>query len=522
MRHFAIYEHDKTSFTNGELDLLTDVISASVSQTVEGEFTASLTIPYTEKNCDLIQNGRLICLPIHPTDVTWQPFRITSYSEKFDSNDRTIDISLDHWSYDLNYYPSVPFSEVIGAKNAVAAIIDSQPLRSHPFEITTTLNDTTTKFASTNVTSVRGVIGDGESSFMNVFKCECYFDRTTVRLTSKIGTDRDIVLSLYGNLTGSTEEYVYDDFRTGVFPYWKDSETSTWIYQSSGIERIIPTGAPSGSHTKIATVDLSDQFETKPTQQQLHDKALEYITKNDLAHAKVTIDLNGFVPGSNNKTADDELFAPWRNVPIFMGDTFVYKNSVTKKETRVRLVGSEYDCLEDAYTSMTVDTNYAKASETISGLGSVINGLSSSVVSNKNWTSIAMSTPGGADSKGQLEAGSVLQVNSYLGFGRLQCKYKLTSTIQANYGVTRLLLFDANYAPDFPVPIHMWVANGLSDTNIGNGNGRSSIEYNHITGIVCKTASGSKGTVCIYNMSSQNVPSNSTIYFSGTWIYNSK
>ena len=523
MRLFPIYESNSTAFGSGASERLTyldRVSKATVRRNVKGEYSASITLAYTPANQELIQNDRIIRLPVCPSDrAPIQGFRIHSFDIRYGS-DKTIDIELDHVSYDANYMPTIAISKVSGASKAVTAISNAVVGGLSPFTITTNLSDISTAFESKKIRSLRSLIGDGEDSFMALFKCECDFNNFEMNLTKQIGLETNIQLVLLKNIVDCSEAYDYNDFRTAIFPYWTNSDgVSRWISTSSGVERLIPTSTETFKHQKYGLLDLSDKFDTDPTAQQLHDKAVEEIAKQSWGSPKVTIDLDAYVPFDHDSTGN--LYS-WRQAAIRIGDRFDYVNPYTHETKRVRMIEYEYDCLEDAYTSITIDTEYSKVSDTVSNLDATVSGLVESSTINRNWTNVGITTGGSGCINGTLVSGSKLEVNQAFGLARIHGKFTLGASLSGTYGTYRLGEIGIAYAPDLPMPIEMWVATGLNDSSIANASGSNTISYNAIKGVIHKLSGGDKAALSVYNYSGKTIPSGTSIYFNGTWPYYSK
>lgn len=523
MRLFPIHESNSTSFGSGNSDRLAyldRVSKATVRRTVKGEYTASMTIAYTPENQQLIQNDRIIRLPVNPRDnAPVQAFRIHSFDVQYGS-EKAINVELDHVSYDMNYMPVISIAKVNGASNAVAAIPGAVVGGLSPFTITTNLSDISTAFESKKIRSLRSLIGDGEDSIMALFKAECDFNNFQVSIVSQIGLEKNLELVLFRNMVDCSEAYDYNDFRTAIFPYWTDSDgNSRWIPSSSGIERLIPTSSNTFKHAKYGILDLSDKFEKQPTYQQLHDKTVEEIAKQSWGSPKLTINLNAFVPFDRDNTGN---LYDWKQADLKIGDRFDYVNPYTHETKRVRLVEYEYDCLEDAYTSMTIDTEYAKASDTVASLGAVVSGLVESSIVSRNWTSVSIATGGSGYLNGTLSADSKLEVNQAFGLARIHGKFTLGAGLSGTYGTYRLGEINVAYVPEVPTPIEMWVATGLNDMNVGNGSGSNTTGYNAVKGVIHKLSGGDKAALSVYNYSGKTIPSGASIYFNGMWPYYSK
>lgn len=511
MRTFNVYPRSSTDIGDKPKGSINDALEATVSRTVDGEYTAMLKVPYSRVNFATLSEGSVLWFPVSPKHKSYQPFRINSVSPAFSDGDFSLSIDLNHISYDLNFYPAIPMeTEYTGASNAIQGIARCSVLTLSPFVLSTTLVDTTKKFKIGEARSIRAMIGDGDESFISVFKGEADFDGFTVNIQEKIGEETSLIFNLIGNIASSNETYDYSEMVTGIFPYWKDSDgKAAWIPASSTYDRIIPTGT--FDYNKVGVVDLSSEFEKRPSAAQLHDKAVEYVAKHNLANPKITIEAAAYTPGDN---ASRQFYRFISENSLQLGDRFTYHNTFTGIDKRVRFVGYEYDVLNDIYTSTTIDSDYDKASDTISGLQSTVSQLASSAISNHNWSDISISATGGT-----MSSGTVLQVNPSVGFARFYGKFVTSSAISGTYGTKRIATFPIAFAPPFPVPIEMWAATGIDDTDIYNGVASNALNYNAVKGIVAKLNTTESGAISVYNYSGKNIPSGAAIYFYGMWPY---
>ena len=171
---------------------------------------------------------------------------------------------------------------------------------------------------------------------------------------------------------------------------------------------------------------------------------------------------------------------------------------------------------------MTIDTEYAKASDTVASLGAVVNGLVESSIVSRNWTSISIATGGSGYLNGTLSSDSKLEVNQAFGLARIHGKFTLGAGLSGTYGTYRLGEINVAYVPEVPTPIEMWVATGLNDMNVGNGSGSNTTGYNAVKGVIHKLSGGDKAALSVYNYSGKTIPSGASIYFNGMWPYYSK
>ena len=136
---------------------------------------------------------------------------------------------------------------------------------------------------------MRSILGGVDGSILDVYGGEYEWDNTAVKLHSRRGTDRGVTIRYGKNLTDLTQEENCASVYTGVYPYWVDTDHNVTQISGSPVVNV-----PNGNYdfVRILTLDVSQDFEDKPTDDQLRQRALAYITSNKVGVPKVSLSLS--------------------------------------------------------------------------------------------------------------------------------------------------------------------------------------------------------------------------------------
>ena len=124
---------------------------------------------------------------------------------------------------------------------------------------------------------------------IDTFKGELEWDNFNIKLWKNRGADRGVVLRYGKNITDITQEESIEDTYTSVCPYWEDQEGDVLTLP----EYIIDSEYASAyANKRIQLLDLSSDFESKPTVEKLRKRAEKYIKDNDVGIPKISIEVS--------------------------------------------------------------------------------------------------------------------------------------------------------------------------------------------------------------------------------------
>ena len=251
-----LYAPDESSFVYNGLGVLSDTLAAPVTNEINGSYTAVLEYPVNGIFAEYLLPKYCVKLLANDTDAP-QVFRINKVNNTLRG---TKSVELVHISYDLLGRPINAFTAA-GASAAVAAI-ETNALIPTGFTFSTNLTSAA-QYTITTPRSARAVLGGAEGSLIDIYHGELYFDNFRVSLLDRIGSDRGVTVRYGKNLTELEQEIDGSATGNGILPFW--------YRESDGL--VVPSSASTADwlygFNCYKTVDVTDQFNSKPTAAQL-------------------------------------------------------------------------------------------------------------------------------------------------------------------------------------------------------------------------------------------------------------
>ncbi len=321
------------------LGALTDCISCEVTEERNGEYELVMEYPMTGVHFDEIENRCIVWAKPNYTDDP-QAFRIYRISAPIDG---VVTVDARHLIYDLSGIPVKPFTATSCA-NACAGLM-SNALVSNPFTIGTQVG-TIADFKVDVPSSVRSWFGGKEGSLIDVYGGEWAYDNYTATLKTARGQDRGVVIKYGKNLIDFEQEKNCEEVWTGVLPYWADQETGAVVRAN------IINVAGSYDYRRILCLDLSMDFEEKPTVADLTAKATSYMTANNIGVPKVSITLD------------------WAQTTeqVELCDTVKVEFEKLGVSAKAKCIRTVWDVLKDRYSTIEIGDPKVNISDTIAGM----------------------------------------------------------------------------------------------------------------------------------------------------------
>ena len=205
------------------------------------------------------------------------------------------------------------------------------------------------------------LMGNSKGAMLDVFGGEYLFDRFTVSLLKQRGEDRGVTIKYGKNLTSFEQDENISECYTAVHPYWKDSEGT--IIQLP--ERIVQCEG-NFEHIKILPLDVSQEFDVQPTQNQIREFTAKYIADNDIGKPKTSWKISFVDLSQTVEYKDSYLFDT-----VYIGDTVTIDYDKIGIHVQARVTETRYKPLLGRYDSIT--------------LGDVKANMASTIVSNKYY-----------------------------------------------------------------------------------------------------------------------------------------
>lgn len=344
-----LFPSGATTFETQGLGSIIDAISCNVHEVLNGEYELEMQYPITGLQYNNLQNRRIIYSKHDPYSDP-QPFRIYRITRPMNG---IISIYARHVSYDLAGIPVGVFD----ANNAQSAMqgLKNNSLVANPFLFETTM-PTVANFSCQYPQPCRNLLGGQEGSILDVYGGEYEWDEWTVHLQSRRGLDNGVRITYGKNLIDIEQDENIANMKTGIVPYWINSESGEVIYSSPQIIQ-----APGEfNFSSVVPVDFGDKFESQPTPEQLSDAGQQYVTNNKIGVPTVSIDLS---------FAQLEQYSLYESTEalerVRIGDTIHVFFAQLGINVSSRIVETNYDPILNRYNSVSVGSVRANIAGTI-------------------------------------------------------------------------------------------------------------------------------------------------------------
>lgn len=345
----VLFPSGATTFETQGLGSIVDAISCNVHEVLNGEYELEMQYPITGLQYNNLQNRRIIYSKHDPYSEP-QPFRIYRITRPMNG---IVSIYARHVSYDLAGIPVGVFD----ANNAQSAMqgLKNNSLVANPFLFETTMPNVA-NFSCQYPQPCRNLLGGQEGSILDVYGGEYEWDEWTVHLQSRRGSDNGVRITYGKNLIDIEQDENIANLKTGIIPYWINSETGEVIYSSPQIIQ-----APGEfNFSSVVPVDFGEQFESQPTPQELAEAGQEYITDNKIGVPTVSIDLS---------FAQLEQYSLYESTEalerVRIGDTVHVFFAQLGINVSSRVVETNYDPILNRYNSVSVGSVRADIAGTI-------------------------------------------------------------------------------------------------------------------------------------------------------------
>ena len=339
-----LFEYNATTFSTNGIGRLSDCISCVVTEERNGIYELEFTYPINGIHFADIQEGRIVAVT-HDNNGDIQPFDIYK-------SDKTIDgivtFYAHHISYRLNEIPVAPFS----ASSCAAALesIGNNSMTTNDFTFWT--NKVVAKdYAITVPTSARSILGGEENSLLDVYGSgEYQFDVFDVNLWATRGQASGVEIRYSKNLVKYDNETDYADVINGVVPYWVGTDDTNQEVIVSASAPVMSGETLYNNRDVVIPLDMTDAFETMPTEADLITAATAYMASNSVHVPTQNVEIN-FI--ELWQTQEYEQFAALQTLQLCDTVTVTYPQygfiSVPAKVVTV-----EYNVLRDRYDNITL------------------------------------------------------------------------------------------------------------------------------------------------------------------------
>lgn len=335
-----IYKSTEKDFLTNGVGVLGDAISCIVREERNGSYELTMTYPVDGMHFADIKSRAIILAKPNNEDRP-QPFRVVHTAKPIDG---IIEIEATHISYDLSGVAVSPFS-ASGIVQAISAIKENSIPKDNGFSIQSDLTGTSTMKVE-KPSSYRSLLGGTSGSLLDLYGGEYKYDRFSISLLNKRGIESGFTIRYGENMTDFNQDENCSEVYTDVYPYWAGSGTSIYLPEK--------TIRAEGTYdfTRVLPLDMSEYFETAPSEGSLREAAKRYMAVNKIGSPKVSLKLSY------------EDFAEYEK-RVALCDTVKVVFPKYNISTSAKIVCAEYDVLAERYTSLEIGNTVYGISDTI-------------------------------------------------------------------------------------------------------------------------------------------------------------
>lgn len=288
-----LFDSSATSYTSNGIGRLSDCVEYYVTEERNGIFELEMRYPITGVHYDEIVKGNII-VASHDEVGDVQPFVIYRISKPIDG---IVEINAHHISYRLSNVILKPFT----ASSAADAFskFETEVLTEQDFTFWTDVT-TAGNFKVEVPTSARAMLGGVQGSILDVYGGEYQFDNNLVRLYAHRGADNGVTIRYGKNLININAVSDSLDLYNAVIPYWTNTdgdmlyggvvsgnggiEKSAYWTNESNVQMTDQNATPfefTYYVEQVTTMNLSDEFEERPTIEELEARAQQILNSNE-------------------------------------------------------------------------------------------------------------------------------------------------------------------------------------------------------------------------------------------------
>lgn len=345
-----LFPATETQFKSQGIGVLSDTISCTVQEGLNEIYELEMQYPMGGLRFEEIKNRNLLYTIPSPYRLP-QPFRIYRITKPLNG---ICTIYARHISYDLSGIPLNPFT-ANSAPQAMLGLETNAAVES-PFTFWTN-KSTVANFAVSVPSSTRSVLGGQAGSVLDAYGGEYEWDNFAVNLHTKRGSDNGVTIRYGKNLTDIEQDANISNLYTGIYPYWTDTEGNLVTCEPKIIH-----AHGTYDFEKILPVDFSQDFEEKPTPEQLKARGDTYIKANRVGVPEVSMSV---------KFAQLEQTEEYKHLALLekcdLGDTVTVQFAQLGVDANARIVKIKTDCLTGRYIEVNIGQVRSTIADTIAG-----------------------------------------------------------------------------------------------------------------------------------------------------------
>lgn len=338
-----LFPKNALSFTTNGLGSL-DFTECLVTEVKNGEYALEGTITAESLHASQLEMESIIgAVPCDGGNI--QAFRVAKIQKK---SSGLYEVSAPHISSDLHTIGVMPCQG--DSAQAAMTMMSNNSVGINHF---TFWSDVTTLaiYKQTTPAEFKERLVGERGSVLDTFGGEYEWDNYTVKLHRWRGSQTPVTDIMYGkNLIDLSQEEKIENVITGVIPFWIDSEDDSSLVVLP--EKVVYSPSVAlYAHSRVIPLDLSSEYENKPTEEDIRLYAQAYVNKSSFALPDISIkikfaDLRRYEKDVNPEELSHVKLCDYVNV-------YFAKLGISRTAEIVKTV---YNVLEDRYESIEVGT----------------------------------------------------------------------------------------------------------------------------------------------------------------------
>lgn len=366
-----IYLSTTTAFNNNGLGFLTDILSASVTEELNGQYQLSFTYPINGSLSEYLVEENIVKCRV--ADGSYQLFRINQVKKNFN----TIEITAFHIFYDLlNNFLEDTYPQNLNGQLFLKHILD-HTVFANSFEAQSDIAKIeSARYVRKN--PVEAIMGNADNSMLKLFGGEIKRDNFKIKILSRVGSDNGVKLLFGKNITGIDVSVDITNMATRIMPQGYDGLLLPEKYVDSLLINTYPT-------PKIKKFEFSDVKYDPEDESAYHSLQEAYEELRRLANEQYSLGVDK--PSINIKVDWIELsktteYKNYSNLEkVNLGDTITSYLFGMNFETRVTKI--VYNPLTDVIEKYEIGTPKASISTSMNNIKREVESIDTASILNE-------------------------------------------------------------------------------------------------------------------------------------------
>lgn len=348
-----LYPENETDFVSNGIGGLSCATACTVTEERNGSYELTMVYPVAGWYFKEIRYKRYITAV--PADGEKpQPFEIYSISKPISGK---VTIKARHISYQLSYIVTLPGEKEKTAETALQSLGDLATTDC-PFDFSSDIIAKGT-FQNSTPQSIRALLGGQAGSILDVFGGEYLFDGYKVKLLKNRGSTIPVSLEYGKNIIDLQQEENIASTYTAVIAFWKNQTTTGEVKTVYG-DLIKSTNAGNFPYVRTMALDVSTEYKTPPTKEQLTKRAETYVRENKIGVPKVSVKVS-FV--ALWQTEEYKNIEPLQRIHLCDTIKVVFRDLGI--DSHAKVTKTTYNVLKDRYDSIEIGDSRTNLIDTI-------------------------------------------------------------------------------------------------------------------------------------------------------------